>query len=265
MPLVSAIFYFSQQGSTKRIAEMIGAGLTEGDNRCTLFRLTKLHKDLELISQINFKRFALIGFGTPVYYFYPPNHLFEIFKALPKLDHAKGFLFCTSGGNPGATLFKIKQALQHTGLKIIDGYDRWRGLDQHRCYSNFPQSALPTSIGHPTDQELAEAKQWGQDLIAKALAPSTPEKTDFWSKDNSWAQGGWIGRDAPFMEHWFPEFHLNEEKCTQCGECAARCPVDAIVLNPFPRWVNDCDRCYLCDLYCPAQAIQCDWTKQIAF
>ncbi len=265
MPLNSAIFYFSQQGSTKRIAEMIAEGLNDGENRCTLIPFTKLRNDLELIQRLDFKQYDLIGFGTPVYYFYPPDHLFQIFEALPRLDHVKGFIFCTSGGNPGATLSKVQNALDHTGIKIIDGCDRWRGLDQHRCYSHFPQSALPKSIGHPTQAELAEAKAWGRQLLEKAADPTTPLKTDFWTKDNTWAQGGWKGRDAPFMELWFPEFHLNEVKCTQCGECAERCPVEAIILDPFPRWEKSCDRCYLCDLYCPAQAIECDWTTQIAF
>jgi ferredoxin len=243
MLLNSAIFFFSQQGSTKRIAEMIADGLTDGENRCTLIPFTKLQKDLELVQRLDFKQYDLIGFGTPVYYFYPPDHLFQIFKALPRLDHARGFLFCTSGGNPGATLSKVKNALAHTDLRIIDGCDRWRGLDQHRCYSHFPQSALPKSLADP----------------------STPLKTDFWAKDNIWARGGWKGRDAPFMELWFPEFRVNEAKCTQCGECAERCPVDAIILDPYPQWVKACNRCYLCDLYCPEQAIECDWTAQIAF
>ncbi len=263
--LNSVIFYFSQQGSTKKIAEKIAEGLRHGGHTCDLVRFTKISKDLELIKYFEFKRYQLIGFGTPVYYFHPPYHLFEIFEALPDLSHAKGFLFCTSGGNPGATLFKIKQVLDKKGIKIIDGCDRWKGFDQHRCYSHFPQSALPSSVGHPTEDELKQAKEWGSALIDKALDPNTPEKTDFWSKDNKWAEGGWKGRSAPFMEKWFPDFYLNKDKCTQCGECAERCPVEAIVLNPYPTWVKDCDRCYLCDLYCPEQAIECDWSKQIAF
>ncbi len=67
------------------------------------------------------------------------------------------------------------------------------------------------------------------------------------------------------MEKWFPEFHLNKEKCSRCGKCAENCPAEAIILDPYPKWVKDCDRCYLCDLYCPEQAIECDWTKQCEF
>ena len=265
MPLKSIIFYFSQQGSTKKIAEKIAKGLREGGNQCDLIRFTKLVKDLELIKEFNFSKYNLIGFGTPVYYFHPPYHLFEVFVALPDLSHAKGFLFCTSGGNPGATLYKIKMILDKKGIKIIDGYDKWIGLDQHRCYSHFKDSALPSSLGHPNQKELITAKEFGRNLIEKLLNPNNPEKTDFWSKDNKWSEKGWKGSSQPFMERWFPEFNLNVQKCTKCGKCAELCPVDAIVLDPYPRWIKDCDRCYLCDLYCPEQAIECDWTKQCAF
>jgi len=228
-------------------------------------QFVKLEDDLELIENLNFKNYDLIGIGTPVYYFFPPYHLFEVFKAFKDLNHAKGFLFCTSGGNPGAALFKIKQVLDKKGLRIIEGYDRWIGLDQHRCYMHFEQSALPRSIGHPNEKELAEAREFGRNLIAKALDPNTPEKVDFWTKDNDWAKFGWKGRTEPFMELWFPDFHLNQEKCTQCVQCASFCPVDAITLDPYPIWVKECDRCYLCDLYCPEQVIECDWSKQTAF
>ncbi|MHA1264871.1 MAG: EFR1 family ferrodoxin [Candidatus Helarchaeota archaeon] len=265
MRLRSVIFFFSQQGSTKKIAEKIAEGLRSEGDPCDLVQFTKLSKDLQLIRNFNFKKYHLIGIGTPVYYFHPPYHLFEVFDSFPNLSHATGFLFCTSGGNPGATLYKIKQIMDRKGLKIIDGYDGWIGLDQHRCYSHFPDSALPKSIGHPTAEELHAAREFGRKLIKKALNPTTPEKTDFWTKDNVWARGGWKGRSAPFMERWFPEFRLNKEKCTQCGECAARCPVEAIQLDPYPVWIRDCDRCYLCDLYCPEQAIECDWSRQTTF
>ena len=265
MPLKSAIFYFSQQGSTKKIAEKIAEGLRYAENSCELFRFTKISEDLNLISGLDFRKYQLIGFGTPVYYFHPPYHLIEILKLLPDLSQAKGFLFCTSGGNSGATLYKIKKILDKKGIKIIDGYDKWIGLDQHRCYSHFKESSLPSSLGHPNQKELEEAKQFGKSLISKVLNPKTSEKLDFWSKDNKWAQGGWKGRSEPFMEKWFPEFYLNKEKCSRCGKCAENCPTEAIILDPYPKWVKDCDRCYLCDLYCPEQAIECDWAKQCEF
>ena len=108
LKLNCVIFYFSQQGSTQKIAQAIAEGLTSKRSRCELVRFTKLAQDLVLVNRFDFKNYDLIGIGTPVYYFYPPHHLFEVFETFPQLENKRAFLFSTSGGNPGAALFKIK-------------------------------------------------------------------------------------------------------------------------------------------------------------
>lgn len=44
-------------------------------------------------------------------------------------------------------------------------------------------------------------------------------------------------------------------RCSKCGECAEKCPVDAIAMNPFPVIGSGCVRCYLCRAVCPEGAI----------
>lgn len=39
--------------------------------------------------------------------------------------------------------------------------------------------------------------------------------------------------------------------CTECGDCAAICPVDAITLSPKPVISNACVHCYACKESCP--------------
>jgi len=264
----SVIFYFSQvvTGNTKRIAEKIAEGLRSSQNACELIPLTKYETDLKLIQSFSFEKCNLIGVGVPVYYFHPPYHVVKELRSFPSLEGKKGFLFCTSGGNPGSTLFQMKEILNKKGLKIIDGEDKWMGWDVHQMYAHQPNSNghygwLPSSHGHPNKDELEDARQFGMRLIQKILDPSTPEKQDFWSKENfsakMWSFEG--------IQSWFPKFNLVEEKCNRCGLCADVCPWDAIVLDPFPSWIKDCDRCYICDLKCPQRAIQCDFSKQIAY
>jgi len=263
----SAIFYFSQvvTGNTKHIAEKIAEGLQKG-GRCDLIRLAKYQNDLEMIKSFSFNKYDLIGIGVPVYYFHPPYHILFELEHFPSLDGKKGFLFCTSGGNPGSTLFQMKRVLDKTGLKIIDGYDKWIGWDVHQLYarqenSNGNYGWLPSSYGHPNEQELNQAKEFGKALISKTLDQSTSEKLDFWSQENESAKKwSWKG-----IQKWFPEFNIINEKCTQCGLCSQICPWDAIILNPYPQWVKDCDRCYICHLKCPENAIQCDFSKQIEY
>ena len=266
--LRSVIFYFSQvvTGNTEKIARHVAKGLSKGSQLCDLVKLTKYQEDLRMFEEFPFQEYDLIGFGTPVYYFHPPYHLLFELKHLTSMEDKFGFLFCTSGGNPGSTLHQMKEALEHTGLKIIEGEDQWLGKDVHQMYRNQPNSNghygwLPSSEDHPNEDELKEAVKFGENLIKKALNPDVKEKEDFWDKENESAKmWSWEG-----IQEWFPEFELKSIECNRCGVCAQVCPWDAIVLDPYPQWTKDCDRCYICDLKCPQEAIQCDFSEQIAY
>ena len=261
----SVIFYFSQivTENTKKIAEKIAEGLRSNGNECDLVRFTKLKKDLELIKNFNFDNYNLIGIGVPVYYFHPPYNVYLILKDFPNLKNKKGFLFCTSGGNPGSTLYQMQVILKEKGIIIIDGNDRWRGWDVHQMYKNFG-GYLPSSKGHPNEEELKQAVEFGKSLLKKALDPNVSEKTDFWKKQNESAKM-WT---YEYMQEWFPKLpgKFYEDRCTKCGLCAELCPMDKIVLDPYPKFLDiPCNRCYICELKCPENAIECNWDKQIEY
>ncbi len=258
MALRSVIFYFSQSGNTKKYAERIAEGLSTGENTCELIRFKKFMQDLERVRTFDFSTCDLIGIGVPVYYFKPPFHILDILEEFPSLEGKMGFLFCTNGGNPGATLYKLKLVTDKKGMKIIDWNDQFLGLDRHQMYRDFDY-ILPSSVGHPNEADLEEGYKFGVQVLEKALDPNTPPRNDFRTNDSVFAQ---LTNFKDINKH-FPKFNLNEEKCTQCGLCAETCPVDAIVLDPYPRWTKACDRCYICEMWCPEKAIICDWTPQV--
>jgi flavodoxin/ferredoxin len=260
----SAIFYFSQivTKNTEKIAKSIAEGLRTDNNICELFHLKKLKSGLKLIKTFPFDDYDLIGIGVPVYYFHPPYSIYLWLKDFPDLNNykTKGFLFCTSGGNPGSTLYQMKRILKKKCLKIIDGYDRWRGWDVHQMYGNMG-GYLPSSKGHPDKKELKEAKNFGLNLLKKLKNPNVQEKTGFWKKENE-ASKMWT---YEYMQEWFPKLPCKfyEVKCTQCGFCAEICPVDKIIMDPFPKFLDiACNRCYICELKCPENAFECNWEKQ---
>ncbi|MEN8190265.1 MAG: nitroreductase family protein [Thermodesulfobacteriota bacterium] len=56
------------------------------------------------------------------------------------------------------------------------------------------------------------------------------------------------------------DFHIDEEKCIQCGECAADCPNDIITMdNGFPQTLREkedrCISCQHCFAVCPTGAL----------
>jgi NAD-dependent dihydropyrimidine dehydrogenase PreA subunit len=52
---------------------------------------------------------------------------------------------------------------------------------------------------------------------------------------------------------------LIKERCTQCNACVSVCPTNVFqsVVGDFPVIARqtDCQTCYMCELYCPADAL----------
>jgi len=52
---------------------------------------------------------------------------------------------------------------------------------------------------------------------------------------------------------------LFAKRCTQCGQCARVCPTNVFDFRPGEApalaRVSDCQTCFLCELYCKADAI----------
>lgn len=53
------------------------------------------------------------------------------------------------------------------------------------------------------------------------------------------------------------QFRVDEELCTQCGECAADCPAGIIAMDGSPRMTDEtrCYRCQHCLAVCPTGAV----------
>ncbi|MGB9713122.1 MAG: nitroreductase family protein [Dissulfurimicrobium hydrothermale] len=53
------------------------------------------------------------------------------------------------------------------------------------------------------------------------------------------------------------EFHIDEERCIQCGECALDCPAGVIVMDGYPKMTNEagCFQCQHCLAVCPTAAV----------
>ena len=53
------------------------------------------------------------------------------------------------------------------------------------------------------------------------------------------------------------QFQIDEERCTQCGECAEDCPAGVISMEDYPTITNEdgCYRCQHCLAVCPEGAV----------
>ncbi len=88
------IAYFSQGGTTARIAKEISKGLGNREYEADLYSITD-----ESIPDI--KDYDLIGVGSPVYIFRPPFNVLEFVNQLPDLNGLPFFVFMLHGTHPG--------------------------------------------------------------------------------------------------------------------------------------------------------------------
>jgi len=53
------------------------------------------------------------------------------------------------------------------------------------------------------------------------------------------------------------QFQIDEERCIQCGECAADCPAGVISMDDYPKMINEqgCYQCQHCLAVCPTGAV----------
>jgi len=53
------------------------------------------------------------------------------------------------------------------------------------------------------------------------------------------------------------QFHIDEERCVQCGECVLECPAGVIAMEDYPEMINEagCFQCQHCLAVCPTAAV----------
>ena len=92
------IIYFSQSGSTEKIAKMIQNGIIKSGNDC----------DLEKIKNVNLKSledYDLIGIGTPTFFYREPVNVKLFISRLGNLNGKHCFIFATHGSIIGNTFY----------------------------------------------------------------------------------------------------------------------------------------------------------------
>ena len=140
------ISYYSQHGTTARVAEMIAEGL----------RAAQYQVDLHSIKHDRpapIDDYDLVGIGSPVYFCTMPLNVRAYLDSLPQLNGMPAFVFVLHGSDPGATSTMIRRALVRKGARDL-GFYRCFGAELSYIFLNRGYLFSP---GHPTVGELAQA------------------------------------------------------------------------------------------------------------
>ncbi len=241
------LVYFSQGGTTARLAERIAATLVDAGLDVTMQNLSRNR------AFPSARGFDLLGVGSPTYFFRPPFNVIDFLEALPDLSGLATFVFMTHGSYLGGAGTSIRRALRAKGGREL-GYASYRGEDYFLPY--LKQGYL-FSPGHPTEGELDEAAAFGREVVARAAGKQ-------FSRVDEEPQLGWVyGVERVATSRLFARrlysrsFRVNRTACNGCGLCVRLCPTRNIAADAAgrPEWGRDCLLCLTCEMKCPMDAI----------
>ena len=246
------IAYFSMTGNTKFMAEKIA----EGVGQVAEYDLMDIRDvDVRMI-----RTYDLIGVGGPAI-----GAEADIVKrfvySIPLVGGQCAFLFNTHGSLPRRYFPEAIRRMKEREFTVI-GWQGWYATANIQC---FPSPYY--TDGHPDDIDIAEAIQFGKDMVdrcARVLAGETdliPEVPPLEPpKPYSLPHAAGADEDQVGVHG---DRYYDQSKCKypQCHICMDNCPEGFIDYSVEPRQYGsrgDCckiNECCLCEQICPNGAI----------
>ena len=248
----SLISYFSQNGTTAKVAESISTGLRDEGYQVDLYNIKEK-------PQPDVSGYDLLGIGSPVYFFRPPFIVTDYLNNLPDLGGLPTFTFVLHGTYRFDTGKSIRKILSRKGARgygnfHCHGADFWLG---------YLKQGYLFSPDHPTPEELSLAKDFGHQISEQVA----DKDYSFTEEDQSPTI---ICRlERILLNRWFVEqvfsrmFKIDKASCSTCGLCMKNCPLSNISKDKdgHPVWGRSCLLCLDCEMKCPKDAISTpvDW------
>jgi flavodoxin/ferredoxin len=246
------IAYFSQGGTTLKIAQEISKGLQTKEYETDLYNITNG-------APPDINQYDLIGIGTPVYIFRPPFNVMDYINSLPPLNGKPFFVFLLYGTLPGTAGNILRRALAQKGGKEV-GFAKFKGADY---FVGYIKRGFLYSPDNPTIKELDQAAKFGSEIIDH-ISNKSYYKTGsdpFPTIIHTFERMVTAKFFARYLLSYF--FKANPKKCSSCKLCEKICPKSNISFdgNGMPQWGRNCMLCFYCELKCPEDAVSspADW------
>jgi flavodoxin/NAD-dependent dihydropyrimidine dehydrogenase PreA subunit len=240
------IVFFSQGGTTGRIAASIAKGLRAGNHDVDIHNL----KDGPPPDP---GAYDILGIGTPVYYFRPPFIVSDYLNSLPALSGKPVFAFILEGAYGNDTGNVVRRALERKGGKEI-GYARYHGADYFLGYLKHGYLLSPN---HPKPDAIAQAEQFGQEVAARSAGKAYARPPYDAPPAMMYRLERFLVNRLFVRQMYSRLLMLNKKKCNACGICVKLCPTRNISEDKKgrPRFGRNCMLCFSCEMKCPQGAI----------
>ncbi len=243
------IVYCSPAGTTRHVAGVIEGALDPTRVDVHVLDLGREKDRASIPGSIkNLGQDDCLFVGSPVYRDLATPPVMAFIDSLPAGGGCRVVPFVTWGGaNSGVALWQMGRMLEEKGFllagaaKILAVHSMMWGADD------------PVGQGHPDaddDKRIHTLVQSIQDrLIRREILPLSVADLDYQAEPHGSEMKKMIGRPMMIIPK-----ELDQDACTQCGECAEECPVDVIELAPFPEIGEGCFDCFNCIRFCPENA-----------
>lgn len=244
------IVYISPAGSTRLVAETLHRRLTEHGQDVVLI-------DLSPKKQTTAEQYDVadtpccLWIGSPVYCDHAIPLVTDFLHGLPFGPSGKYAVpFVTWGGvTSGLSLLEMATQLQEKNFLPLGAA---KILAVHSSMWAAPQ---PLAFGHPDREDFKQVEQLVDAVICKLaseeVVPLDVKRLDYLSPT---LRADAISKSLQAAKAAMPPLTVDAEHCQQCGECAAQCPVAAIILAPLPTIADACILCLQCVRSCPQEA-----------
>jgi len=245
------IFYFSQNGSTKFVSEVIENRFKERSIGVKIVDITG--NDL----YINLYDYNIIIFCSPIYYKREPLIWRYFIEKLGDMHGKAGYIFSTSGMNVNEDELLIVESFKDMtidrGLKII-------GNNSTVCENSYPPFKKESiNRGRPNLSDIEKVDKFVlgiiDDINTKKIERAVYDVT---YKSN---KAVLKKMSAKFMFAYSPKIKFIESNCTKCKMCIEPCPMNNISVDDKLVFGNNCMKCYMCYMCCPNKAFEVNWDK----
>ncbi len=245
------IIFSSPAGSTRKVALFIKEEFRRYNTEVQWLDIAQDNEALDFFKSLKAAgRQACLFVGSPVYRDVAVPPIKDAIGKLPQMDKAFAVPFVTWGqACSGVALWQMAKALRNKGFKIAGAA---KVLAVH---SLMWQTEKPAGEGHPDQNDLDAVKKLVGTLSRRFESKNIPvlslDTLDYQDRVRADQMKNKI--DTPWM---IVPKEVDSDSCTQCGICRDECPVEAIVLNPWPRFNENCFDCFNCVRLCPEDAVK---------
>ena len=248
------IVFFSPAGTTRRVALHIEHCLAERGITARLVDLGLPAGGPVQAGGLGLDGPCCLWIGSPVYCDHALPLVAEWIEGLEPSARGWAVPFVTWGGvTSGLALPELADLLQTRGFQTVGAA---KVLAEH---SSLWAAAEPLGAGRPDAADLAQVRDLVAGVVAN-LAQAAPVPLDLGRLDylSPSLRTEAASKSLAKAKSMMPAPRAIETRCTQCGECAAACPVGAITLDPYPVMAEHCVRCQQCVRICPEGAFPHD-------